>query len=233
MMNKMKNVNTKKDKKGNLILEYDKVNGMYITMMSSENKLSNTNERHRFIKKTESIIRKSIQYKAYKKKLMDSGINMCAILGNITDDKAKIEMHHGPIFTLWDYVEISLQYLYKNNQPISTFRIADLVLSDHFDDIIQVVMISESVHKTVHNPSNNTLNIPLESAWGDLVGYLEKYKGCFDYKHFAKLNDYLGLNRNNMNFDLFKTKITEWKSIKPPLETPKITDIRRRSDNSI
>ena len=228
----IKSVKTKKDKKGNLVLEYDKASGMFITLMTSDSKLSNTNERHRFIKKTESIIRKSIQYKAYKKKLMDSGINMCAILGNVTDEKAKIEMHHGPIFTLWDYVEITIQYLYKNNQPLSTFKIADTVLSDHFDDLIQVVMISESVHKTVHNPTNNTLNLPLESAWGDLVGYLEKYKGCFDYKHFAKLNDYLGLDKSNYNFDLFKTKITEWKNVKMPTEVLKIEDIRHR-DTSI
>ena len=228
----IKNVKTKKDKKGNLVLEYDKASGMFITLMTSDNKLSNTNERHRFIKKTESIIRKSIQYKAYKKKLMDSGINMCAILGNVTDEKAKIEMHHGPIFTLWDYVEITIQYLYKNNQPLSTFKIADTVLSDHFDDLIQVVMISESVHKTVHNPTNNTLNLPLESAWGDLVGYLEKYKGCFDYKHFAKLNDYLGLDKSNYNFDVFKTKITELKKGKMPTEVLKIEDIRHR-DTSI
>lgn len=227
-MSTIKNVKTKKDKNGNLVLEYDKASGMYITLMTSDNKLSNTNERQRFIRKTESIIRKSVQYKAYKKKLMDSGINMCAVLGNITDEKAKIEMHHGPIFTLWDYVEITLQYLYKNNLPISTFRAADLVLSDHFDDLIQVVMISESVHKAIHNPSNNTMNIPLDSVWGDLVGYLEKYKGCFDYKHFAKLNDYLDLDRSNSDFDLFKTKITEWKNVKMPNEILKIEDIRHR-----
>ena len=224
----MKNVKTKKNKDGNLVLEYDKTSGMYITLMTSDSKLSNTNERHRFIKKTESIIRKSIQYKAYKKKIMDSGINMCAVLGNVTNEKAKVEMHHGPIFTLWDYVEITLQYLYNNNLPISTFRAADMILSDHFDDLIQVVMVSESVHKAIHNPTNNTLKIPLESAWGNLVGYLEKYKGCFDYKHFAKLNDYLELNKTNTDFDLFKTKITEWKDVKMPYEILKIEDIRHR-----
>lgn len=225
----MNNVTSKKDKKGNLILEYNKTSGMYITLMTSDKKLSNNVERLKFIKKTEGLIRKSDRYKLYKKKLFDSGLNMCAILGNVTDEKAKIEMHHGPIFTLWDYVEITIQYLYSNDLPISSFRVADQVLNDHFEDLIQVVMISESVHKVIHNPSNNTLIIPLESAWGDLVGYLKKYKGCFDYKHFAKLNDYLGLPIENRDFDLFETSITQWRDIKTPNIIPSLEEIRHRN----
>ena len=229
-MPKIKDLSTIEKEDGNLILNYDKTTGMFINLFYTKNNLSNLNERTKLIKKTESIIRKSARYRLYKNKLFEMGINMCAVLGNVTEDIATLEMHHGPIFTLWDYIEITIDYFYQNKMPINSFRLAQQVLNDHFEDLIQVVMISKSVHKAAHNGNtNNTFKIGLDSAWGNLVGYLEKYKGCLSRKHFAKLNEYFELKNKNTDENLFKLKITEWKNKKISFTTiPRIEEIRQK-----
>lgn len=212
------------EKDNNLILQYDEIKGVAVQLMSTKETLSNSNEKIRFLKKCESNVRKSKRYKAYKLRLLKKGINMCAVFGNIKEENAILEMHHGPIFTLWDYVEITVNYLYSNGYPLNTFDVANLILSDHFEDLIQVVMVSETVHKMIH--TDDKIKIPLESAWGDLVGYLEKYKGCLSPKHFAKLNNYLELPILNKDFDIIKTKIEKWKDIKLPEKIPSLSEIR-------
>ena len=219
-------------KDGNTILEYDKIKGVFVRLMTSKSSLSNNNERIRFIKKCESNIRKSKRYKKYKLRLLKKGINMCAIFGNITDDKAELEMHHGPIFTLWDYIEITINYFYLNNIPINTFSIANQVLKDHFDDLIQVVMVSETIHKMIHN-SNSKLKISIESAWGDIVSYLNKYKGCISPIHFSKINNYFDIPLNNRDLDIIKYKITKWNDIEIPDKLPTIEEIRKIKNDKI
>ena len=63
-----------------------------------------------FIKKIESIVRSSREYKIYISHLRnDLNMNRCSFLGNIdtTTDEVSLEMHHCPL-TLFDIVDIVL-----------------------------------------------------------------------------------------------------------------------------
>ena len=97
-------------------------------------------------------------------------------------------MHHGPIFTLYDYCEIILEYFIVKKWKISTFRIADLVLEEHQKNHIQVVMLLSTVHEEVHN---RNIFINYQQAWGDLNAFVKKYGIAMSDNLKEKLNKYI------------------------------------------
>jgi hypothetical protein len=167
-----------------------------------EEYFSNLESKNRFIKKTESLIRKDKRYKKYinilKKKVK---LNKCQVLSNLTDQDCTIEMHHGPIFTLYDYCELVINYYLKHHYKITTFAIADTVLKEHFKNHIQVVMVSTTIHQEVHD---RELFINVKQAWGDLAGFLRKYGITEDLKD--KYNRYLdrSLMMDSTSYELLK-----------------------------
>lgn len=175
--------------------------------------LSNDNQKNRFIKCVESIIRKSAVYRAYIFYLKEKiGLKKCMMFGHLDDTMCNIEMHHGPIFTLYDYVEITINFFLKNNFEISTFAIANQILQDHCDNLIQIVMLSEMAHQAIHQPNEATSEfLDIQSAWGDLFGYLLKYEKCLDIRHFNKINRYFDRYTKKHHSNIFITKIKQWK----------------------
>lgn len=129
-----------------------------------------------FIKGCERIVRISDRYKKYIHYLKnDVGLTHCQVLPEIEpDEKGKIavEMHHGPIFTLYDYCEIILKYYLMKDWKISTYRIAETVLEEHQKNHVQVVMLLSTVHEQVHN---RNIFINYKQAFGDLNAFLYKY----------------------------------------------------------
>ena len=97
-------------------------------------------------------------------------------------------MHHGPIFTLYDYCEIMLEYFLLKNRKISTFRIADAILDEHQKNHIQVVMLLATVHEEVHN---RNIFINYKQAWGDLNAFIKRYGIAMSDPLKEKLNKYI------------------------------------------
>jgi len=194
---------------------------LFLPYYKKEINFINNAEYIRFVKSVEALIRHSKEYKAYISYLKnDVGLNHCMIYKHINDDIAPIEMHHGPIFTLFDYVEITIVYFFKKeNGLVSSFRIADQVLQDHFDNIIQVVMLSEMVHNAVHPKGKNVKPefIDIDIAWGDIVSYIQKYSNCFTYGHIFKIKRYIDEweernKHNSERISIFKTILEKWKT---------------------
>lgn len=170
------------------------------------------------IKNAESIIRSSSKYSYIKFRLMNTfGINHCQVLNKITSEIDKIEMHHGPIFTLFDLCEIASNVLKKQDISLTSFSIASLVLNWHYQDIVQLVMLSTNVHKAVHlNMSNIDKNVKsyfldYDLAFGDFRLFFDKYLAFFEYKHIGKIfdyfQDYQKFNNKELNgIDFFKRK---------------------------
>ena len=177
----------------------------------------NETQRNKFIKSVEDLVRKSPIYRSYIKYLKEKvGLKNCMMFSHLNDEMCNIEMHHGPIFNLYDYITITLTYFIKNNYLISTFAIAKEVLQDHCDNLIQVMMLSEMAHKAIHVKSS-TINsdfLNIESAWGDLIGYITKYHEYMSASHFAKLNKYLDKYKKNtkdeIKSSIFITNIQKW-----------------------
>lgn len=181
----------------------DSPSSMYmLPFEKDEEYFSNLESRNRFIKKTEALIRKDKRYKKYINYLKKNvKLNRCQVLSNLTDKDCTIEMHHGPIFTLYDICDIVIDYYLRRHYKITTFAIADTVLKEHFRNHIQVVMLSTTIHQEVHD---RELFINVKQAWGDLNAFLKKYGITEDLKE--KYNRYVdrSLMMDSTSYELLK-----------------------------
>ena len=142
-----------------------------------------------FIKGCEKAVRNNDRYKKYINYLKkEVKLNKCQVLKNVTDEDATIEMHHGPIFTLFDVCCIVLEYFIKKKWKISTFRIADAVLDEHQKNRVQVVMVSTTVHEEIHN---GEVFINRHQAYGDINAFIKKYKDAMSDEYREQVNRYI------------------------------------------
>ena len=173
---------------------------------------SNLESRTRFLKGCEKLVRKDKRYKKYINYLKkEVKLNHCQVLYNLDDKMCTIEMHHGPIFTLYDICWIVLDYYLSHHLKITTFAIADTVLKEHCRNHVQVVMLATSIHQEVHD---REIFINVKQAWGDLNTFLKKYKLNDELKD--KYNRYLdrSLMMDSSSYELLKVsdKIAAHKS---------------------
>lgn len=164
-----------------------------------------------FIKAVESMVRTSKYYARYISYIKNEvGLNFCQVLSNIKQedetDNVEIEMHHGPILTLFDYACILTDWYLYNDKKINTFIIANKVLEEHFENRIQVVMLSKTVHEEVHD-KNVFLNT--KHAFGDLNAFIDKYKDGLSSEQIDKINNYIKLCEKYDSFDKDTLKLRE------------------------
>lgn len=176
----------------------------------TESDLRNTADYKNFIKACEKMVYSHEGYHAFKDFLInDCDLNTCSLYSNISGEDCTLELHHGPIFTLYDYCEITLMYLLKENLPVSTFNVSDIIIREHIDNNVQCVILSKMAHAARHAKGNKiNVDIPLTTAWGNIIRYLEKYKDCLSYIHFNKIMYYLENSSENTN--IFNENITYW-----------------------
>lgn len=189
--------------KGNNIIDSD--SSLYnIPMYKPIEYFSNLESRNTFIKSVEKLVRTNDRYRKYINYLKkEIKLNHCQVLSNITDSDCDIEMHHGPIFTLYDYCDIVLNYYIMKGWKISTFRIADTVLDEHIKNRIHVVMLSPTVHEEVHL---REIFINIQQAWGDLHSFLKKYGKALSDDQIQKYNRYLdkSMMMDTNTYDILK-----------------------------
>lgn len=160
-----------------------------IPMYKDTDYLSNYESYVNFVKGIEKAVRGNDRYKKYISYLKkEVKLNRCQVLKNITDEDADIEMHHGPIFTLFDICAIVLEYFVIKKWKISTFRVADVVLDEHQKNRIQVVMVSTTVHQEIHN---GDIFINYHQAWGDMNAFIKKYGIAMSDEYREQLNRYI------------------------------------------
>lgn len=171
----------------------DSQRGMYqIPLYKGVEYFANIESYVNFIKGCERQVRINDRYKKYIYYLKNIvGLNHCQVLPDIEPDekgKIEIEMHHGPIFTLYDICEIILEWHIIKHRKIDTFRIADVVLDEHMKNHVQVVMLLATVHEEVHN---RNIFINYNQAWGDINPFLDKYGCAMSDALKEKLNKYI------------------------------------------
>lgn len=212
-MNNLPNINFKKTSKNPTI---DSDNGIYeLPFYKDAEFFSNLDNFVSFVKSVEKMVRSSNQYSRYIAYLKtDVGLTCCQVLSNIIEEDEKdnlIEMHHGPILTLFDYAAIITDYLIYNKRKINTFIVSDILLEEHFNNNIQVVMLSKTVHQQVHD---NNIFINLHQAFGDLNRFLKKYKNGLHQEQVSKINSYIELSEKYDSFDKnvlqLKDNIIKW-----------------------
>lgn len=168
----------------------DSDNALYmIPLWKDEEYFSNIDSRTKFIKAVEKLVRSDERYSAYKKHLMEVvDLNHCVVLKNIDNQDVSIEMHHGPIFTLFDYVDIMISYFLLKGWKINTMRIASAVLDEHENDNVQVVMLSSTIHEEV---GDRNIFIHPSQAYGHIDRFIKKYLPAIGNDLREKYNRYM------------------------------------------
>ena len=153
-----------------------------------------------FIKAVEAEVRGSKEYKHFINYVTDIlGINYCQINPEIfKSDKVTVEMHHGPLFTLYDYCKIVTVTYIKQNKRITTFRITDQVIQEHYDLNVKVVMCTATNHEAIHN---RDIFINVNQGIGDMNAFIEKYAFALDDDYKFRLYRYMKLCEENKSFD--------------------------------
>lgn len=178
----------------------------YIPFFKDEEYFSSYENYIRFIKAVESNVRKHPFYKKYISYLVNVvGMNTCQVLSNIQIEEGKqkekltIEMHHGPILTLFDICCIVTNYLIAINSPdITTFHVANIVLEEHRLNNVRVVLLTKTVHDMVH-ADNIMLNYNM--GFGDTATFLKKYGVGVDRDMRVRINKYIKWSQENDSFD--------------------------------
>ena len=155
----------------------------------------------KYVKKIEFAVREDDRYKDYIAKLKQGGLTKCAILGNlpVEDPKIKIEMHHGPIYSLFDYCDIVLKACIRRGmQDITTMKIADYVLTEHENDHIMIVMLSNAVHMGgVHNrKAKKNVFIDIAATFGRIDKFLDAWGDGMEDEHYEYIQLYIKECRN-------------------------------------
>lgn len=174
----------------------------YLEFEKHEEFFSSLESKTRFIRDCERLIRQNVRYSKYIYALKNEvKLNHCQVLSHLTDKDCTIEMHHGPIFTLYDYCEIMIDHYLRKGWKITSFRIAKQVLDEHWKNHIQVVMLSTTVHQEVHD---REIFINMQQAWGDLHEFLKCYKLNDDLKE--KYNRYVdrSMMLDSTSYELLK-----------------------------
>lgn len=157
-----------------------------------------------FIKKAEALVRKhEFIRKTYPKYLKEVvGLKECQLMPGIhADDKGKIsiEMHHGPVLTLFDTVEIVTSYLRATGaKDINTFTVANRVVEEHRLNNVRVMFLSKSVHQKVHDDG---IFINYRQGFGDTIRFLNKYKEGVDKSMRIKINEYIAWSMEHDSSD--------------------------------
>ena len=167
-----------------------------------------------FVKGCEYTVRRSFEYKSFKAQQAEHGLTRCQILGHIESDGSDgvdIEMHHGPILTLFDYCAIVIDHLLNNNELVDTFKVARIVLDEHWENHVQVVFLSKTAHQLV---DSGELFINFNQCTGDINAFLKKFISGITPDRAEKINRYIDMCEqfdtfDNGLFDLKKT-MTDW-----------------------
>lgn len=182
-----------------------------------------------FIKAVEKVVRTSKYYSRYIAHIKnDLGLNFCQIKGNIVEDeegegknKNLIEMHHGPVLTLFDVTSIILNHMLLHGEKITTFSVAHKVLEEHFEHRVQTVMLCKTVHEMVHD---GKIFLNYKQGFGDLTTFLEMYYDGLDEQQIKLINDYVERSEKyeSNDFGNLKVIITRWNQENQYYEDPEI-----------
>lgn len=116
--------------------------------------------------------RQSRTYKSIKSNLMSHGLDRCQVHGNITDDMAKLEMHHC-ILTIFDIALLITEHTINTIGYISTFDLIKKLKEEHKLNNVPLTMLSKTPHQLYHNTDN--LYIPPNMIFGNWYELLKKY----------------------------------------------------------
>ena len=165
----------------------------------------------RYFINIERICRNSRTYKKLVNFLREYvDMNKCSFYSNINNIDTysiKIHIHHSP-FTLFDIASIIYSKRVAMGESLSITMVAKEVMYCHYNMIVGLIPLSETVHELVHN---GYLFIPTDAVYGKYKEFVQQYQ------------DYLGPIKNTLDrleeatktYDFAKeTKVTPFSFLK-------------------
>lgn len=192
-----------------------KVDGFICSLFQTNKTLKELELYNKFIKSTERLVRTSKEYRKYKDYLInDIGLNYCQVFPNInleTSPNVTLEMHHGPILTLFDCCAIIADHMIYNEEELTSIILYEKVLEEHHLNNIQIVMLCDLAHKLVHS---NQVYLNPKQGWGNIDNFLKKYKDGITDKRELLINRNIEIAskyHSNDRDDILKVdKIIRW-----------------------
>lgn len=165
-----------------------------------------------FIKNVVKLVRKHPDYDLWVNRIREEQIDHCQVLGNISRFDAELQVHHGPLFTLFDYCMIVLNYLIsKDYDKITTFKVAELVILEHVAGHVQGVVLCKTVHQLI---DTGEIFINLNQGIGNVNAFIDTYKEGIDEKMKEKINNYIDMSEqfDSTDNDILKleNKMVSW-----------------------
>lgn len=146
----------------------------------SDYDLSNPKELTQYFKNIERICRGSRTYKKLVDFLREHvDMNKCSFYKNINNldtYSIKIHIHHSPL-TLYDIVTTVYSKRVVNHETLSENIVAKEVMWVHYNMIIGLIPLSETVHGLVHN---GILFIPTTKVYGMYKKFIDIYGPYID-----------------------------------------------------
>ena len=150
----------------------------------------------KFIKETEKLIRHSVDYSNFISVISET-LDHCQFLGHISKYDAKLECHHN-FFSLYDYVAVVTNALLERGEKVTTFKVAKLVMQEHYDEHVNLVMLCKTAHEAV---DTGEIFINLSQGVGNLNEFLKKYRDGLTEPYIDKLNEYIKMSRQFRSTD--------------------------------
>ena len=164
--------------------------------------LENEKERKALIKKIESLIRNSTEYKKFIGFLRNNlNLNKCTFHPDVNCDilkKTKIEFHHYP-FTLYEIVDTVVEKQSKENPIINPFDVAEEVMELHYDLKIGLVPLSKTLHELAHSGKKF---INLKYVKGSYLKFISLYNVYINDNLIDNWNELKALSEKEDNGEL-------------------------------
>lgn len=171
----------------------------FIELLKGEDYFEELEVMNNFIKDCERVVRKSKHYGIFESWVVNTlGINYCQVQPNITNADATLEMHHGPLLTLFDYCQIVLEKRLRLHLPVTTIHVAREVLDLHFQGCVQVLMVAKTNHEAIHN---RDIFINTKQGIGNLNKFIAMYRAYFNDDQKYRIWNYMKICKEVKSFD--------------------------------
>jgi hypothetical protein len=140
------------------------------------NNFENEAEYKKFVNNCKNMIRKSVEYKLWRKYIVDIlGVDKCMITQEHMS-QVTIDVHHH-VPALATVVKAIVNEKLNEHKNFCTFDICTEVIELHFKNKIGYVTLIESMHEKFHN---GYLSIPIELVRGDYQYFINTYSKHLD-----------------------------------------------------
>lgn len=168
-------------------------------------------DKRKFIERTKRIVRSSKEYKDYIRYLKENmDMDRCVFFKKVkhtSDNAIKIEVHHEP-FTLDDIVRTVINKQLSEGRKLNDLDVANEVMELHYNDMVGLVPLSETIHELVHSDTNKVF-VPLNMVYGNFNKFFELYQDYMEDDILTRLEFKIDQTKN-MTEDAFDALAVEY-----------------------